>query len=174
MVAPGRTLVDGLATACPQPAIDRAEPRRIFCGMKRGLAGVALLAAITAAVSGCGGSRGLPAQLVTAIRSGNNAGVSSRTVDVYGPASRSALVQATGSSVPKVAAEQSGFYLIVFRGHFRAGSSAGPLPAGTKPRHYKILTNIWSAKEGFTDYGVGDHLPDASGLGRPIVVTLKR
>ena len=143
--------------------------------MRRGLTGAALLLAIVAVASGCGGSHRLPAQLLTVIRSNNAADVTGRTVDVYGPNSRNALVQAAmGDSVGNAASEQSGFYLIVYHGHFENGMRAGPPPSGTKPPQYKVQTNIWSAKEGFTDQGLSDHLPDLSSLGHPTVITLKR
>ena len=106
-----------------------------------------------------GGSHKLPPSLLTLIHSGNNKGVTGKTVEVYGPSSRSAVNKADSGAVMKDnAAERNGCYLIAYHGHFEAGSSAGPPPPGVKPRHYPILTNVWCAKEGLTDYGVEDRL----------------
>lgn len=146
---------------------------RMRWGMKRGLIDAALLVAITVAVSGCGGSRRLPAPLLKFIRSGDNKDVTGKTAAVYGPGSRWAIEQAAmGDLLPKNAAERSGFYLIVLHGHFESGGGVG----GTKPRrHYKLLENVWSAKEGVTDLGVTDRLPATMArLGRPTLVALKR
>jgi hypothetical protein len=87
--------------------------------MKGGLSGAALLVAITVAVSGCGGSQKLPAPLLKFIHS-DNKGVTGNRVEVYGPASRSAVVQATDPSavIGNTAAERSGCYLVVYHGHF--------------------------------------------------------
>jgi hypothetical protein len=144
--------------------------------MKAGLTGAASLVAITVALSGCGGGHGLPAPLLKLIQSGNNQGVTGKTVEVYGPGSRSAINKADSGTVMKdTAAERNGCYLIVYHGHFQAGSSGGPLPPGVKPRHYPILTNVWCAKEGFTDYGVEPRLsPAVARLGGPTAVALKR
>ena len=121
-----------------------------------------------------GGSHKLPTSLLTLIRSGNDKGVTAKTVEVYGPGSRSAVNEAdSGTVIKNTAAERSGCYLIVYHGRFEAGSSGGPPPPGVKPRHYPILTNVWCAKEGGTDYGVEDHLsPAVASLGGPTAVAL--
>jgi hypothetical protein len=78
--------------------------------------------------------------------------VAGKRVEVYGPASRSAVVQATDPSavIGNTAAERSGCYLVVYHGHF---DWHGPSP-GAKQRHYTVLTNVWCAKEGGTDLGL--------------------
>jgi hypothetical protein len=122
-----------------------------------------------------GGSHKLPASLLRLINSGTK-GVTGKTVEVYGPSSRSAINEADSGAVMKdTAAERNGCYLIVYHGHFEAGSSAGPPPPGVKLPHYPILTNVWCAKEGSTDYGVEDRLsPAVSRLGGPTMVALRR
>jgi hypothetical protein len=92
---------------------------------------------------------------------------------VYGPGSRSAVVQATDPSavIGNSAAERSGCYLIVYHGQF---DWHGP-SAGAKQRHYTVLTNVWCAKEGGTDFGVGHHAcPLGCRLKGPTLVSLKR
>lgn len=139
--------------------------------MKGGLTSAALLVAITAAVSGCGGSHRLPAPLLKFIHS-DNKGVTGKTVEVYGPSSRSAINKASSGAVMKdTAAERSGCYLIVYHGHF---DWHGP-SAGAKPHHYTVLTNVWCAKEGGTDFGVSNHAcPSGCRLRGPTLVSLKR
>ena len=136
------------------------------------MTGAALLFAVTVAVSGCGGSPRLPAPLLKFIHS-DNKGVTGKTVEVYGPASRSAVAQATDPSavIGNTAAERSGCYLIVYHGHF---DWHGP-SAEAKPRHYPVLTNVWCAKEGGTDFGVGYRAcPSGWRLRGPTLVSLKR
>jgi hypothetical protein len=140
--------------------------------MKRGLTSAALLVAITVAVSGCGGSHRLLAPLLKFVHS-DNKGVTGKTAEVYGPASRSAVVQATepAAVIGNTAAERSGCYLVVYHGHFE---SHGP-SSGAKPHHYTVLTNVWCAKEGGTDFGVGHHAcPLGCRLKGPTLVSLKR
>ena len=148
-------------------------------------AGVLVAAAL--ALSSCGGSHKvvtttdhipgpvntttLPAPLVKLIHSfSTDTGVSSRRVAVYGPDSRYQLVKASsGDLVQKTAPERKGFYLIVLHGHFVGFSH----PAGTKAPSGTVETQVWSAKEGVTDTGIGDRLPAAiSGLHRLAVVNL--
>lgn len=123
-----------------------------------------------------GGSHELPPSLLTLIHSGNNRSVTGKTAEVYGPSSRSAINKADSGAVMKdTAAERNGCYLIVYHGHFEAGSSAGPPPPGVKRTRYPILTNVWCGKEGGTDSGVEDRLsPAVARLGGPALVALER
>jgi hypothetical protein len=149
------------------------------------LTGSAVLVAATLALSACGGSHiltvtdgahgpadtTLPAPLMKLIRSfSTDRGVSGKQVVVYGPDSRYQLVKASsGDLVEKSARERKGFYLIVLHGHFVGFSH----PAGTKAPRGTIETQVWSAREGVTDTGIGDRLPATiSGLHRLAVVTL--
>jgi hypothetical protein len=94
-------------------------------------------------------------------------------IDVYGPASRSALVTASsGESVAESPRElKERFYLLVLHGHFVCGSCSGP--AGAKPPHGTIETHIWSPAEGSTDFGISNSLPPALGhLHRLATITL--
>lgn len=101
----------------------------------------------------------LPAPLVKLIHSfSKDSSVAANRVEVYGPGSRRALVEASsGDLVQKIAAERNGFYLIVLHGHFVAGSH----PAGTKAPRGTVETQVWSAKEGVTDTGISNRLPAA-------------
>ena len=148
---------------------------------RRALAAVLAVVLVAAAIGATlglrgGGSHKLPAPLLALIRSGNDKGVTGKTVEVYGPSSRSAVNEAdSGAVIKDNAAERNSCYLIVYHGHFEAGSSAGPPPPGVSPPQYPILTNVWCAKEGYTDSGVENRLsPAVARLGGPAVVALKR
>ena len=82
-------------------------------------------------------------------------------VEVYGPASRLALVRASsGSWVSESPRERKApFYLIVVYGKFVCHSCSVP-PGATPPRG-TIETTIWSPTIGGTDFGLSDHLPAA-------------
>jgi hypothetical protein len=138
------------------------------------LTGAGVLVAATVALSACGGSHRvvtitdrapgpvhttLPAPLLKLIHSlSKDSSVTARRVEVYGPASRRALVEASsGDLVQKIAAERKGFYLIVLHGHFVAGSH----PQGAKPPHGTVETQVWSGTEGVTDTGISNSLPAA-------------
>ena len=146
--------------------------RRIFGDMKM-LACAGALAAVTLALSACGGSHAvtvtdaapgsvhttLPAPLVKLVHSfRTDSSVTANRVEVYGPGSRRALVKASsGDLVQTIAAERKGFYLIVLHGHFVAGSH----PLGTRAPRGTVETQVWSAIAGVTDTGIGNRLPAA-------------
>lgn len=149
------------------------------------LTGSGVVVGAALALSACGGSHAvtakdaasgpvhttLPAPLVKLIHSfDTDRAVSGTRVVLYGPGSRYQLVKASsGDLIEKLPREQKGFYLIVLHGHFVGFSH----PAGTKAPRGTIETQIWSAREGVTDTGIGDRLPAAvSGLHRLAVVTL--
>lgn len=137
------------------------------------LTGAGVLVGATLALSACGGSHvvtttdhnpgpvrtALPAPLLKLIHSfSNDSSVTAKRVEVYGPGSRRALVKASsGDLVQKIAAERTGFYVIVLHGHFVAGSH----PQGAKVPHGTVETQVWSAAEGVTDTGISNRLPAA-------------
>jgi hypothetical protein len=155
------------------PLIEEAKRRM---RKRRALAAVLAVVLVAGAIGATlglrgGGSHRLPASLLTLIRSGNDKGVTGKTVEVYGPASRSAVNEAdSGTVIKDTPAERNGCYLIVYHGLFEGENpSGGPLP------HYPILTNVWCAKEGYTDYGDDNRLsPAVARLGGPVAVALKR
>jgi hypothetical protein len=160
----------------------------------KALTSVVLLAAITGMASGCGsshrisgattdalqlyvtGTSSLPVGLVKEVDSirrtqGSGHKPATLTAEVYGPASRKALVRASsGAWILESAREhKERFYLIVLHGHFVAGSH----PAGTKAPQGTIETQVWSPKAGVTDTGISDRLPAAvSRLHRLTAITL--
>ena len=129
---------------------------------------------ISVVASGCGGGQRLPAPLLKFIDSSSkDSHVTGKTAEVYGPSSRRALVQAdSGDLVGETAAERSGCYLIVYRGHFEQGFSAGS--SGAKPHHYTIETIVWTPDASGTDVGLEHRLSAAvSRLGRLTLVALR-
>jgi hypothetical protein len=141
--------------------------------------GVLIAAAL--ALSGCGGSHSattLPPSLVKQLAAearGLTKGLgdpSVKTAEVYGPDSRSALVQASSGAVIPRTGDRKRFYLIVVQGNFVCDSCRGP--AGSKPPKGTIATSVWSIKAGHsTDFGLSHTLPRAmSTLGRPAVISL--
>jgi hypothetical protein len=82
-------------------------------------------------------------------------------IDVYGPASRAALVKASSGDIVVMGAREARqrFYLIVARGQFVCRGCSGP--AGHKPPHGTIETRVWSQAEGGTDFGICSGLPAA-------------
>jgi hypothetical protein len=93
-------------------------------------------------------------------------------VDVYGPGSRSALVEASsGDGVTESAGElKQRFYLVVLHGQFVCDGCSGP--AGHKPPRGTIETHVWSSVEKSTDFGISGGLPAAvSRLNRLAVIT---
>lgn len=146
--------------------------------------------ASTLVLSACGGSHRatsggprlvattLPAPVLTRLASEAHGTASSledpsvKTAQVYGPDSRYLLVKASsGDLVQKVASERKGFYLIVLHGHFVCRGCTGPAP-GAKPARGKIATEVWSAKTGQTDFGIGNKPVAISHLKGPAVVAL--
>jgi hypothetical protein len=94
-----------------------------------------------------------------------------KSAEVYGPGSRLALVQASSTDWEHTtAAERKGFYLIVVRGRFVCHVCS--VPARAKPPRGTIATDIWSLKEGGTDFGLSGSLP-AARLGTPTVIRLR-
>jgi hypothetical protein len=85
-------------------------------------------------------------------------------IDVYGPASRAALVKASsGDGVFESPREQQKlFYLIVLHGRFVCGLCSGP--AGAKPPQGTIETFIWSHGAAAAGYGIRSSLPAAVSL----------
>ncbi len=94
-------------------------------------------------------------------------------IDVYGPGSRAALVKASSGDVVTESPSElkRRFYLVVLHGHFVCNGCSGP--AGHKPPHGTIETQVWSPAEGSTDFGISNSLPAAvSQLPRPATITL--
>jgi hypothetical protein len=146
----------------------------------KGLTGVAVLVAITLGASACTGGHRLSAPLQTRIaalarNSASSLGDASvKTAQVYGPAPRVALVEASsGERVSETAHEpKARFYLIVLRGHFVCKWCTRP--PGAQSPHGTIATQIWSPQAaGYGDFGLTDSLPASmSRLGKPTVIGL--
>ena len=117
------------------------------------LVGLVILATLACAACGGGtrgavGSHALPPSLVKQIQAAVRkpspiSGVlSTKTVEVYGPASHTALEKASSGSSESL--HYSGdWYLIVRRGHF-AGNL--PVPPGAKQPNARIAMEVWSPK----------------------------
>jgi hypothetical protein len=118
------------------------------------LTGLAFLTALACAACGGGGthaaarSHALPPTLVKQIQAAVRkpspiSGVlSTKTVEVYGPASHRVLEKASSGSSESL--RYSGdWYLIVRRGHF-AGNL--PVPPGAKEPRARIAMEVWSPK----------------------------
>jgi hypothetical protein len=147
------------------------------------LSGSGVLVVTALALSGCGGSHGttaLPASLVQQFAaqardlSKGLGDPSVKTAQVYGPNSRSALVQASSASAIPRTGHRKRYYLIVIHGHFVCRSCSGPAMRA-KPLKGTIATIVWSVKAGrSTDFGFSRTLPKAmSQLGRPDVISLR-
>lgn len=100
---------------------------------------------------------GVPASLVSYIRKGRllTADGTVSSIAVYGPGSRTDLVKASSGEIVRESAKEKTmrFYLIVLDGHFVCGGCSSP--AGGKPPHGTVVTDVWSAQEGGTDFGFG-------------------
>lgn len=85
-------------------------------------------------------------------------------IDVYGPATRAALVKASsGDEVLPAGRESTApFYLIVSHGRFVCQGCRGP--AGAKPPQGTIETRVWSPAAGSLDFGIQSSLPAAVSL----------
>jgi hypothetical protein len=117
------------------------------------LIGLVLFVALACAACGGGthgaaGAHTLPPSLVQQIQaavrkpSPISGGRSTKTVEVYGPASHTALEKASSGSSESL--HYSGdWYLIVRRGHF-AGNL--PVPPGAKEPSARIAMEVWSPK----------------------------
>lgn len=146
----------------------------------RGLVCAALVIATVLAASGCASSHAaryqsstdavqfnevgyeqLPPKLRDFIRTTIRDSLDGRAteIDVYGPASRAALVKASSGDVVVETAGQRDkpFYLIVLHGHFVCGECSRPL--GAKSPEGTIETHVWSPTAGTLDFGVQSSLP---------------
>jgi hypothetical protein len=95
-----------------------------------------------------------------------------KTAQVYGPDSRSALVQASSGDLIPRTGDRKGFYLVVVHGHFVCGNCSRPA-ADAKPIQGTIATSVWSVKAGHSmDFGLSHTLHAMSRLGRPAVISL--
>ena len=85
-------------------------------------------------------------------------------IDVYGPGTRAALVEASSGDVVYPTGRQAteSFYLIVSHGHFVCGECSRP-PGARSPQG-TIETHVWSPGPGSLDFGIQDNLPAAVSL----------
>jgi hypothetical protein len=152
--------------------------RRILCEMER-LIGVAVLLAITLLAAACNGGHRLSAPLQKRIaamvreKAGSLGDPTVKTAQVYGPATRVALLEASlGQGVSESPHKRrAGFYLIVLHGHFVCRGCPhlrAPSPRGT------IATQLWSPTvAAYGVFSLGDRLPASmSRLGKPTVISL--
>jgi len=144
---------------------------------------VGLVAFAVLACAACGGgskqaagSRALPPSLVKQIQAAVRrpspiGGASSvKTVEVYGPASHSALERASLGPTSETQHVAGAWYLIVLRGHFTPNL---PQPPGAKASHPRIAMEVWSPKGTGPAFGFADRLPAAvARLGGHTVVDL--
>lgn len=154
-------------------------------GVKRlTLIGLAALVALACAACGEGsrathaaGGHALPPSLVKLIEAAVRApspisGISStKTAEVYGPASHQELERASSGSASASLSFSGDWYLIVRRGHF-AGNL--PVPPGAKEPQARIAMEVWSPKGAAgRAYSFANRLPAAvSRLHGPAVVDL--
>jgi hypothetical protein len=133
----------------------------MFGEMKRLAPLVLVVLAASACASGHAGAGGSVSSLPAPVRAHLNSllqGDSSvQSIDVYGPASRQALVKASSGDI--VENTPGRFYLYVLHGHFVCTDCSGP--AGHKAPSGTIETYVWSPTGGGTDYGIGHGLPSA-------------
>ena len=146
---------------------------------------ISLIGVAALACAACGGiskratgrSHALPSPLVKQLRaelrkpSIITGSLSTKSVEVYGPASRRALESA--SSMSDTAQASGAWYLIVLRGNFVGNV---PVPPGAKQPHARIAMEVWSpnatAGQG---YSFANRLPKAvSGLKGPTVIDLSQ
>jgi hypothetical protein len=142
------------------------------------LIGLAAFVALACAACGGGskqaaGPHGLPPSLVkriqAAVRKPSPISGTTKTVEVYGPASHLALEKA--SSGAGGTRGSGDWYLIVRRGQFTGNL---PVPPGAKQPHARIAMEVWSPKAGVGQvFSFADRLPKAvSGLKGPTLIDL--
>ena len=124
-----------------------------------------LLAAVALATSGCGGASRpattgvsrLPTSLRAYIHSTKTTWRDGpiNEIDVYGPASRGALVKASSGDL--VFDHSKGFYLLVMHGNFVCTWCSSPRGGTTQTG--TVETQVWSPKQGGTDAGIEHAVP---------------
>jgi hypothetical protein len=143
--------------------------------MKSVAAAAALSAALLAA-SGCGGSsHGSASALHRASMVARNIArslddPSAKTAEVFGPASYTALVNAS-QNVSSTAHRSGSFYLLVLHGRFVCAWCSRP-PGGKSPTG-RTVTQIWSPAAGRLDLSILHRglAPSISRLGRPTPIS---
>jgi hypothetical protein len=145
-----------------------------------GLVGLLVLACTAcgggAAAKQAAGKQALPAPLVKQIKAeilkpSPIGGVSAaRTVEVYGPATRTALEKASLGPASQSLRASGAWYLLVLRGHFVGNV---PVPQGAKQPHARIAMVLWSPKSAAKAFSFADRLPHAvSDLKGPTTIHL--